>query len=106
MVESDRKRSWGGEVEKKGEECGSWRNRGAVNAGGRKEHIASGNKQWVTQTVQDTVDSVVGTTVLAKDGEHDGAQPVVLELYTACHEHLSGLGPVSCHSFSQAQLGE
>lgn len=60
----------------------------------------------MTQTVQDAVDSVVGRTVLAKDGEHDAAQPMVLGLYTTCHEHLPGLGPVSCHSFSQAQLGE
>lgn len=45
MMESDRKRSWGEQVEKKGEECGSGQNRGRVNAGGRKEHMASGNKQ-------------------------------------------------------------
>lgn len=73
---------------------------------GRKEHIASGNKQKVTQAAQDTLNNVVGRTALAKDGEHDRAQPMVLGQYTACHERSSDLGPVSCHNFCQAQLSE
>lgn len=48
----------------------------------------------------------VGKTSLAKDEEHDVAQPVVLGLHTDCQQHLPDLRPISCHSFSQAQASE
>lgn len=50
---------------------------GPMNAGGRREHNANGNEQQLPQAVQDAIE-VVGKTVLEKDVEHDGAQPVVL----------------------------
>lgn len=60
----------------------------------------------MTQAVQDAAENTVGKAVLAKDGEHDGAQPVVLGLRTACQEHSAHLRPVSCLTFSQAQQSE
>lgn len=41
-----------------------------------------------------------GKTSLAKDEEHDVAQPVVLGLHTDCQQHLLDLRPVSCQFFT------
>lgn len=89
MIASDRKRRSGKSRKERQGVQSMERQGGSVSAGGRKEHAADGSEPQVTQAAQDAIENTVGKAVLAKDGEHDGAQPVILGLYTA---HLtSGL---------------
>ena len=66
---------------------------GSVNAGGRKERIANGNEQQVTQAVQDAIENMVGKAALTKDGEHDEAN-----LWSQDYRHLPGafIWPQAC----------